>query len=94
MKKESQKFIDYVNEFSKDCPRILYGAICDSKFWSKTLGEEGWTDRKILFNYKRDLMLKWNFLQDLVYEGKINLKKVDFWEVMDYFKVLEIEADK
>ena len=88
MKKETKKFIDYVNEFSKDCPNIVDGAINDSKFHSGLLGQYGWTPRKILNSYKNDLMHKWNFMNDLVYEGKIDLKKVDFWDIMDYFKDL------
>jgi hypothetical protein len=90
MEKESQKFIDLINEIAQDptAKDIVEVAICKSKFHNglkQVEGEERLTDRKILSMYKDDLMHRWNFLSDAEYEGKIILKKVDFWEIMDCF---------
>jgi hypothetical protein len=85
MKPESKKFVDFVIEYSNDCPSILSGAINDSKYHFGQLASDDCNERKILLSYKKDLMLKWNFINDLVYEEKLNLKKVDFWEVMRFF---------
>ena len=90
MKKETQKFIDLVEEISKDptAKDIVEIAINKSKFSLELKESEdkgGLTDRQILLMYKDNLMHRWNFLSDAEYEGKINLKKVDFWEVMEYF---------
>lgn len=89
MKKQTKNFIDLVYDISQEptAKDIVERSIKKSKNYlnMKASEDNEMTDRQILLMYKDDLMHRWNFLADAEYEGKINLKKVDFWEVMEYF---------
>ena len=92
MNAETEKFINAVNDVAKSYRRLLPPAIHTSQFHHSLLNDENWTKQKILANYKRELMEKWNFVDELESEAGVNLKKVDFWEVMEYFKTLKIDG--
>lgn len=93
MNKHTKAFVEYVeevsakNDFNK---RILEGAILKSKDYKKTKTDPdlNWSERKTLMRYKDDLLYKWNFILDT--EDRFDIKKVNFWDVMDYFCEKEI----
>jgi hypothetical protein len=93
MDKHTKAFIEFVEKTSEEDAKdkgstyssIVEQAIDKSKFWKgeKEDPESFWTQRQILSGYKDDLIHRWKFLMES--GDRFDIKKVKFWDVMDYF---------